>query len=75
MNLKEKNSKQDNGSHFIELAGKAGEFFFPLYYYWSGSRFRSSKKLFGIFIQQLQSFESFLDDHGARLNKKWFYFS
>ena len=75
MNSKKKNNNQGNSSNFTELAGKAGEYLFPLYYYWAGERFRSSKKLFGIFIQQLQSFESFLDDHGARLNKKWFYFS
>lgn len=75
MDSKEKNNNRDDFNDFAELAGKAGEDLFPLYYYWSGGRFRSSKKLFGMFIQHLQSFESFLDDHGARLNKKWFYFS
>lgn len=75
MDSKEKNNNRGNSSNFAKLAGEAGEDLFPLYYYWAGDRFRSSKKLFGMFIQHLQSFESFLDDHGARLNKKWYYFS
>ena len=74
MDTKE-NNKTEDSSTFAKLAGEAGEELFLLYYYWSGDRFRSSKKLFGMFIQHLQAFESFLDDHGARHNKKWFYFS
>ena len=75
MDFEEKNNNQGGSSDFCKLVGQAGEDLFPLYYYWSGDHFRSSKKLFGMFIQHLQSFESFLDDHGARLNKTWFYFS
>ena len=72
--MKNNNDKSDT-SQFSLLAGEAGAYFFPLYYYWTGDHYRSNKKLFGQLIQELQSFESFLDDHGARLNNQWFYFS
>lgn len=75
MKSKEKNNIESNIDFLSQLAGEVGESFFPFYDYWSGNSFHSSKKLFGMLIQELQTFESFLDDHGARLNKKWFYFS
>lgn len=75
MSSEKTNTTGEDCSDFPKLAGQAGEHFFPLYYYWSGEQYRSSKKLFGMLIQHLQSFESFLDDHGARRNKTWYYFS
>ncbi len=72
----------NNNNHGIEIynnfrqqAGKAGESVFPFYKYWSEGKINGSRKLLGMFIQELQYFENFLDEAGARVNKKWFYFS
>lgn len=75
MKPENKSNNKDNCDDMIRLAGEVGVSFFPFYYYWSGDKFNCCRKLYGMFIQELQSFENFLDDHGARLNQKWFYFS
>lgn len=75
MNSEIKSNKEDDNISINKLAGEVGASFFPFYYYWSTDQFSCCRKLFGMFIQELQSFENFLDDHGARRNQEWFYFS